>query len=267
MKIPISSRINNKLLAILGIITTLGENSPSSVLCYHSISNGKWEYSLSPKLFESQIRYLIIKHKVVSLKKLIGACGNNMIAITFDDGYEDVYNFALPILSKYNLSACVFIIGDKDKVNRNQLRTSKKLLNIKQIKRLKKLGWEIGYHSETHEDLVNLDKKKLEREIIDGKKKLEKQLREKIKYFAYPHGKYSNRIIDVVKKAGFDAAFTIDGGAISKSLFPYKFNRVTVDRYLEIENFRILLTKWGLLYNAFHTQLLKVKDNIYCLIN
>jgi len=261
MKTPISSKINNKILKVLNIVLGVNRSTPGCVLCYHSISNGGWEFSISPKIFERQIKYLITKHKVMSLNKLINSRNNNMVAITFDDGYEDVYNIALPILRKHNLPACVFVIGDRDNVNRSQLGTSKRLLNIKQIKRLKKLGWEIGFHTKTHDELINIDKKQLEHEIISGKKKLEKQLGVKIRYFAYPHGKYSDKVVGVVKRAGFDAAFTIDGGAVSRSMIPFKYKRVTVDKYLNFENFGVLLTRWGLLYNSFHTRILKIKDS------
>lgn len=85
------------------------------ILCYHKISDAKNDYNLvnvTPYNFEQQIRYLSSQHKIVSLEDLnteMYERNEYIFAITFDDGYRDVYNNALPILEKFNVPATVFV--------------------------------------------------------------------------------------------------------------------------------------------------------------
>ncbi len=263
MEYSIAQKAINLVLRVIG---KLKARKAPCILCYHSISNDKWNFSLAPKSFERQIRLLSQTRKIVSLKEILSTDGTSLIdkiAITFDDGYQDIYKNALPILKKYAIPAAVFVIGDSKLVNRMQLGNNKKLLGDDQIKRLKKKGWEIGFHSKTHRNLNNLSEDNLKDEIIQGKKDLEKRLGFKINYFAYPNGFYSAKIINAVRKAGFKAAFTVDGGRVIKSDFPYKVDRVTVSKYIPLKNFVSLISDLGLIFNRFFTQALKVKDNLF----
>jgi len=264
MEKPLSASINNFILEFINRSKgTKGENIANVIFCYHSISDDNWIFSVTPWDFEEQIRGFLKITKIVPLNSLVENIGNKSYkgsAITFDDGYEDVYKNAFPILKKYGLNASVFVIGDIDKVNRDQLGCNKKLLSINQIKELKDNGWEIGYHSKTHRYFRNIKQKDLEKEIIDGKRNLERKLGFRIQYFAYPRGIYSKKIIDVVKKAGFKAAFTVKGGAVEPRKCPYELERMVANRFMKTKHFPILLTHWGASYNRFMTRILTLKD-------
>lgn len=231
------------------------------ILCYHSISNDGWRYSTSASDFESQLHYLSKTKKIVSLEKVLKSNIDGQIALTFDDGYKDFLTNALPILKKYNIKGTLFVLGTPDNANRKALDNNKNFLSIADIKIIKNLGWEIGFHTNTHTSLNKLTGKELEKEIIEGKKNLEKQLGFNLRYFAYPMGEYSNEVVQTVKKAGFDAAFSTNGGAVSikNTSDMHIIDRVCLEGNLALEQFIALLTPLGLLFNKTFINTLKIK--------
>jgi len=89
------------------------------ILCYHRVGTGGVPlYSeLSPDVFEAQMRFLKEQYRIVSLEQICQGLqepttAEPSVAITFDDGYRDVYRHAFPILRAYNLPATVFLIAD-----------------------------------------------------------------------------------------------------------------------------------------------------------
>ena len=85
------------------------------ILYYHRVNddNDPFFHSVSTKLFEQEMQYVARHHKVVSLSEVLEHLANNskemVLAITFDDGYQDNYHNAFPILQRYNLPATIFL--------------------------------------------------------------------------------------------------------------------------------------------------------------
>lgn len=86
------------------------------VLCYHRIgTNGIPLFSeLPPRIFEAQMRYVRRRYRVLSLDDLCGEIEKpsrkeDAVAVTFDDGYRDLYSHALPVLRKYQIPATIFL--------------------------------------------------------------------------------------------------------------------------------------------------------------
>ena len=234
-----------------------------TILCYHSIDNSNWMFSLSFNNFKKQIEYLTNTYKVVSLSDLLkGQPGTNKIAITFDDGYKNIIDQVVPLFKKLNLPACIFVIGDNLTVNRYELGTNEKLLRIEEIKILKSLGWEIGFHSKTHANFNNMTVSQLKEEIINGKKELEKKLGFSINYFAYPKGYYSNKVIEIIKEGLFTAAFTVDGGHLKKNSGNFTLNRIIIDNTYDLNQIKGLLSPAGLLFNNFLMNIVKLKERL-----
>ncbi|HKT46200.1 MAG TPA: polysaccharide deacetylase family protein, partial [Candidatus Acidoferrales bacterium] len=87
-----------------------------AILCYHRVGTGGVPlYSqLAPQIFESQMRYLRRHYRLISLDALTAQMENPStteptVAVTFDDGYRDLFTHALPILSSYQIPATVFL--------------------------------------------------------------------------------------------------------------------------------------------------------------
>jgi len=104
-----------------GAPSRLMRQTPGSkfgILCYHRVgTEGVPLFSrLEPKSFEAQMRYVKQHYRVVSLNQLCCELrdATNVpptLAITFDDGYRDLYEFAFPVLSKYEIPATIYLIG------------------------------------------------------------------------------------------------------------------------------------------------------------
>jgi peptidoglycan/xylan/chitin deacetylase (PgdA/CDA1 family) len=88
------------------------------ILCYHRVgTEGVPLYSrLAPKVFEAQMHYLRKHYRIVPLGTLCtelreGHQVEPTLAVTFDDGYRDLYNYAYPVLRKYEIPATIYLIG------------------------------------------------------------------------------------------------------------------------------------------------------------
>jgi peptidoglycan/xylan/chitin deacetylase (PgdA/CDA1 family) len=87
-----------------------------AILCYHRVGmEGVPLYSaLPPEAFEAQMRYLRSRYRVISLAETCDELVQPRslepsVAITFDDGYADLFHHAFPVLKKYGIPATVFL--------------------------------------------------------------------------------------------------------------------------------------------------------------
>lgn len=216
-----------KFYSLLGL-----DRNIISILCYHSISDEKYPHAVNLETFSSQIEKISRFAKFVSLDEVVGVLEGKKkagpcVAITFDDGYQDLMK-ALPILKKYSVPAAVFVMSEPEKVNADGIGNKLNLLTMDEIKYLHSQNIAIGAHSATHADFEKLDEKKLEREIVESKKVLEERLGFAVDYYAYPRGFYNEKIIETVKMAGFKAAFTIEAGGVNKKTDRLLIPRTTI---------------------------------------
>lgn len=241
-------------------ITRLSEYSTDKkiILCYHSVGNTGWRYSVGTDDFEKQMLFLKNHYNPVSLRGLL--MGNKGgIHVTFDDGYVDVITNAYPLLEKINIPATMFVLGDHKKVNRVELNNNMRIVDLKQMMFLHENNWEIGYHTMTHADLSKINGQDLEREIIQGKLALEKKIGFPIRYFAYPKGIYSKKIIEYVNKAKYAAAFTTDGYEVRSNQDKAKLSRISVEKYLSLSQMEALLSPIGLFISKIFMKILAFK--------
>ena len=136
---------------------------------------------------------------------------SNKFIITFDDGYKDLIENALPLLNKYNFKATCLIVSNligKNNIwdEHNKNIKNKELMNLSEINYWLKNGMFIGSHSKNHKKLTLLDKNDAVKEIINSKDELENLTGTSINSFCYPYGLYNENIIEIVKKN--DLAFT-----------------------------------------------------------
>lgn len=198
------------------------------VLYYHHIEplvlakrEGHATLTVDNNIFKSQVKYLLNHHyNPITVDQLIYALNNHTalppksIALTFDDGYSDIYTYAFPIFVKYNLPVSLMIspglIGKKD------------YLTWKQIEIMEQSGL-IYYtdHSWTHQSLKLTPFAKLQSQIMPPKAALEEHTGQLINIYTYPYGEYNKESIATLQKDGFVAAFaTRHGGKeCSDSLF------------------------------------------------
>lgn len=201
------------------------------VIMYHSINQDhmKSKLSVSPESFQRQMEFLKRRHyNVVSLDTLTTIIREKRpippktLAITFDDGYENVYKDAFPVLKKYNLPATVFIITD--------WTDRQGFMNWSQIKEMSDSGIDIGGHTITHSWLPTLSSEELEKEVVNSKKEIERQLKKPVNFFCYPMGRFDSKVRQKVIDAGYKGAVTTNPGAKYPRHDIYAMKRIRISR-------------------------------------
>lgn len=210
---------------------TKGKGIP--ILYYHAVNDnisGIEELFVSPAEFEKQMEYLKqSSYNVITLDELDRVKNiENPIIITFDDGYEDNYTYAYPILKKYNYKATIYLITD----------AIDKKLYLKTNQILEMLGIiNFQSHTITHPILTHLKNEDLEHELKNSKDSIEALTSEKVTSMAYPEGYYNQKVIEHTKKY-YKYAVISGGGMHYESDGNYEIRRIYIPRELNIEGFK-----------------------------
>jgi len=152
-----------------------------------------------------------------------------IIAITFDDGNEDFYTKAWPILQKLKIKSNQYVMTGV---------RGKNWLTPEQIIELDKSGLvEIGSHTVWHPYLKRVSKERQWQELNDSKKFLDKLLNKIINVICYPFGMYNQQIEDLAKKAGYEAGLTFDQDAWQPTDNLLELKRISVYPGLDVIKF------------------------------
>lgn len=198
------------------------------VLNYHQISDRFHSLAISPADFAAQLEFLkknnynsITPDDLYNAMESGTALPKNPVLITFDDGYEDNFINAYPLLEKYNFKATIFVVT-------SFIGKKKNYLTWEQVKKLDAEGYSIESHTVTHRSMTDLSDDDLRYELTESKTKLEEELGHAIDYIAYPTGTYNLHIAQLVKEAGYKAAFTIKYGNADGMSNVYAIERVPI---------------------------------------
>jgi peptidoglycan/xylan/chitin deacetylase (PgdA/CDA1 family) len=193
---------------------------------------------VTPRMFRFQMWFLKKSgFKVLSLTDLLAsvAAGNrtdNLVAITFDDGYRDFYENAYPILKQYAYPSTVYVVSElAGKFNtwdsENEI-VSKPLMDWDMIREVSKQGVEIGSHSRSHPQLSTLSVEALQEELQGSKSALEKKLNTKVDHFCYPYGNLDPSVKEAVQKAGYRSAVTTQRGHVVERFDSFLLPRIPI---------------------------------------
>jgi peptidoglycan/xylan/chitin deacetylase (PgdA/CDA1 family) len=135
------------------------------------------------------------------------------VLFTFDDGYADLVEHALPILRRYGFGAAVYVVtgqlGGTNAWDEARGSGTLRLMTTEQIRYWATQGIEFGAHSRTHADLTTLPVNELEEEVVGSGKDLALLLGARVVSFAYPYGFHNQAVDDCVRRA-FELAFIAD---------------------------------------------------------
>ncbi|PLX73138.1 MAG: polysaccharide deacetylase [Azoarcus sp.] len=134
------------------------------------------------------------------------------VALTFDDGYENFYEYAFPVLQRYGFPAMVYLIADLLGQPSSWFaadgRDTPPLMIAARILQLRKAGIDFGSHSATHKKLAKCEDQRIMEEVTRSKAKLEDLLGEPVRHFCYPYGSHDLRAVNAVAAAGYLTATT-----------------------------------------------------------
>lgn len=183
------------------------------------------DLTVSPALFEDELQHLVEQGiETVSLDDLMEhyaggpALPAKSVVLTFDDGYDDNYEFAFPLLQQYKMVGTFFIVTEF--VGRPGY------LTWEQIQEMDAAGMSIEAHSATHADLSVVRGAELQRQLVEPKRVLEEQLGHPVRFLAYPAGKYNAGTIAATRAAGYVAAVTVIHGTSHPSASVFELTRV-----------------------------------------
>ncbi|MEV5954325.1 polysaccharide deacetylase family protein [Streptomyces sp. NPDC051987] len=202
---------------------------------YHSVgdcSDDPYRVTVTPERLDQQLGWLRRRGlRGVSVAELRAARargeGRRLVGLTFDDGYADFLDHALPLLERWGCGATLFVLpgrlgGDNAW---DPLGPRKALLTADGIRRAAKGGVEIGSHGLTHVDLTKADEATLRAEVADSRALLEELVQAPVEGFCYPYGTVDRRAVDAVRDAGYGYACAIDPGPLGG---PHALPRVHV---------------------------------------
>lgn len=223
------------------------ENNSYIVLLYHSFGQKDdadyLRLRISPESFDEQMAYLREeKYEVLLLSRMVNSFNSgsvqdssvfkqkNTVFITFDDGYLDNLELALPILRKYGFPATLFIATDYlYRKNSGKSYWEKwEYLTPEKIRELMASGIEIGSHSCSHKALASLGDFKIREEVSSSKKILEDIIKNKITLFSYPHGIFNKKIKNILRQEGYQAACSSISGFNTDKTDLFELKRIEV---------------------------------------
>ena len=206
---------------------------------YHSISehvgkekHNKWR--VKPKDFEKQMNWFYKNNwKSFTISELVklDEIPKKSFVVTFDDGFEDNFLNAFPILKKYNFKATIYLVPN-EKTNQWEVKNTSvlsNLLNNEQILQMQNSGLiEFGSHTLSHVNLSTINDEQLLNELKKSKEEVEKITNQECEAFAYPYGKFDDNIVNSVKRVGYKNATVVKRGLFKKDDDVFTIKRVGI---------------------------------------
>ena len=220
--------------------------TPSAIiLIYHSVGDNDRPFTVPPDSFARQMRWLReANFNIVSLDELaryrgLGRIPQKTVAITFDDGYEDNYINAFPVLERHRIPATIFITtGDLRGKSIDSIPPLPKM-SEDQLRRLHESGLlDIEPHSETHQQFSNISEAEIEYEARESKSYVEALLTKRCRHFAYPKGSYSKAAQRILARSEISFAYTTDVGRVRLFDDPYALKRNGIGRKVTLTQFK-----------------------------
>jgi peptidoglycan/xylan/chitin deacetylase (PgdA/CDA1 family) len=221
------------------------------VLLYHRICGERDPLAVPTERFAEQLEllanvgYEVAPISVVLASLSAGAAGRRLVGLSFDDGYRDVAENAVPLLARHGFRASMFVAsGLIDARARATWYGSKPppILTWDELRALDAAGQlELEAHSVTHRDLVQLPDADARMEIEASREDLEERLGRPIAGFSYPAGRYGERERRLVQAAGYAFAVTCDPGPNGAFTDRFALRRIEVLGSDRLADFRARL--------------------------
>lgn len=221
----------------------------ATVLCYHIVQSPQDpRMEISRDTFRQHLQYLeMTGYNVIPLRDLYEyvtgkreSIPDNAVVITIDDGWRSAYTEAFPELKKRGFPFTLFVYPNI--VNKTTVSVT-----WDQIREMQEGGADIQSHTFSHPYLtrgrqIDLDDEQyatwLRKELVDSKRKIEKETGRPVEFLAYPYGDFDTRVAASVAKAGYAAALTCEAGRVRKGSDPFRMKRVVIDKTMDFAAFR-----------------------------
>jgi peptidoglycan/xylan/chitin deacetylase (PgdA/CDA1 family) len=258
---------SNVYRPIPGLLRSVLSRQRIVVLLYHRVNDDYADsVTVGVRQFAQQMDYLQTHHIVVDLEDvLLGQVRRDasrpLIAITFDDGYRDNFDFAVPILLRHRLPATFFVstgLVDTELAYPHDLEKLNQrvpVMSWRQLREMRNNGFKIGSHTVSHLNCAKAAISAVERELLSSRDCLLEQLGVEKVMFAYPFGGRDDitpAVLELVKAAGYIGCVSAYGGCVSGTIDPFSVPRMNINC-----NFSMVAFKAAL--QGFHRRVLPIE--------
>lgn len=217
--------------------------NPIPILMYHQIDTPPEKgtpmrgLTVAPASFRRQMALLsALGYRGLSMRDLepylIGKQSGRVFGITFDDGYRNNLEQALPVLQRYRFTATCYGVsalpGGTNHWDAEIGVPQKPLMNDNDWRQWLVAGMDIGSHTRNHVDLTTLDDTAALAEIQESKNEFEQRLGSEVRHFCYPYGRFSEHHQQMVREAGYITATTTRRGRVAENDDSFTLRRVLV---------------------------------------
>ena len=220
------------------------------VLAYHKIEPHPTSGtpSLTPSEFRRQCtRIKEYGYRTPALEEYIASIKNGAlflkkaVLLTFDDGTDDFYKWAFPILKEMGLGAVVFLITGNV--------GTKGYLSWEQCNEMARYGVYFGSHTHNHAYLPSLNEDQKEKELTLSRDKLREYIKPSVLTVSYPAGGFDNGAKALAKKTGYEIAFTTNRAERRAVMDRYALRRIKMSA--GSSRMVIMLAKLSGFYDSF----------------
>ncbi len=213
------------------------------ILMYHQIDTRPVRSAVmrglvvSPQAFARQMGLLkALGYQGLSMSALMpylrGDKHGKVVGITFDDGYVNNLDYAMPVLQRNGFSATCYMVsgqlGGSNVWDHAKGIAAKPLMQAAQARAWVAGGQEVGAHTRSHVDLRQLSATQAMQEIAGCKAELQDACGAAVNQFCYPYGFYTPAIAAQVQEAGYVAATTTERSRAKRSDSLWELPRVPV---------------------------------------
>jgi peptidoglycan/xylan/chitin deacetylase (PgdA/CDA1 family) len=223
--------------------STVAPDLTVPVLMYHSVSDAPATsaraLSVSPTVFAAQLGYLrrhgfsgLTFGELCQRRRTGSPLPARPVVLTFDDGYADLIEEALPIMTEHGFPATVFVTTGwlRDAARHAGGTPPGRMLSWGQVKELSSAGVEIGAHSHSHPQLDQICEPQLRAELTGSRRLLEDRLGHAVSSLAYPYGYSNQRVRAVARQVGYLQAAGVANAIAEPTCDPFGVPRLTIRR-------------------------------------
>ncbi len=233
----------------------------ATFLCYHSVAaEGPRYLTIAAELFERQLALLrrrgFAGGDLAALSNLAaGRASGRSVYLTFDDGFRDNYETAMPLLREYGFGAFVFVLPPlldagapfewpemRDDLTR--FSATMRSVDWPMLEEMKESGFEVGSHTLSHPHLPRLGGEQLRQELWESRLALKERLGS-CDTIAYPFGEWSPEVAAAAADCGYRFAFTLPTVTGQRAATPLSIPRVNVDYRDDERRFALKLSRAG----------------------
>ena len=195
--------------------------------------------TVTPGSFARQMALLrLLGYRGVSMSELEpylrGDKTGKVVGLTFDDGYRNNLEHALPVLQRNGFTATCYAVSDpfegRNAWDEDKGMPQKPLFTPDDMRAWVAGGMELGAHTRHHADLTAIEADTALDEIAGGKRELEAIIGREVRHFCYPYGRYTAAHREMVRDAGYATATTTERSRACSSDDPFELPRVMIAR-------------------------------------